>query len=303
MKVVIADTLDNKAKAILEKAGINVIDISQSKEKLTEEIKDADGLIVRSATKVNSELLNVATNLKIVGRAGVGLDNIDLDACKSKNIHVVNSPEGPTLSVAEFTLGLIIAAARKFAIAYSGTKNGEWPKKQAKGFELHGKTLGIIGSGAIGGQLARYALAIGMKVIAYDIVEYEYLKSLEGFSYVSLENLLSEADIISLHVPLLPATKHMINQEAFEKMKKGVIIINAARGGIIDEKALLNNLENGKVGGAALDVFEKEPPTDEKLLKHPLVFVTPHIGANTKEALEKNATIVAEKIVKFLIKE
>ncbi len=300
MKVVIADPLHKRVTEILQNAGLIVVDVSEKKEELEKELKDAHALIVRSATKVNKELLQKAPALKIVGRAGVGLDNIDLEATKKKGIEVVNSPEGPTVSVAEFTLGLMIAVARKFGIAYTGTKNGFWPKKQAKGIELKGKVLGIIGSGAIGGQLARYALALEMKVLAYDIVEYEHLKSLENFEYVTLDYLLQHSDFISLHVPLLPATKHMINSDAFEKMKDGVIIINAARGGVIDEHALLQSIKSGKVAGAALDVFEIEPPTNQELLQSPNVFVTPHIGANTLEAQEKNGTIVAEKIISFL---
>lgn len=300
MKVVIADSLHEKVTEILSNAGFEVVDVSESKEKLFDEVKDAQALIVRSATKVTQEVLDKAPELKIVGRAGVGLDNIDINAAKEKGIQVVNSPEGPTVSVAEFTLGLMIATARKFGIAYSGTKEGKWPKKQAKGIELNGKTLGIIGSGAIGGQLAKFALALGMKVLAYDIVEYDHLKELKNFRYVKLDDLLQQSDFISLHVPLLPATRHLINSDAFKKMKDGVIIINAARGGVIDEESLLEFLNNGKVAGAALDVFEIEPPTNTDLLQHPKVFVTPHIGANTVEAQEKNGTIVAEKIISFL---
>ncbi len=299
MKVVIADPLHKKVNEILKKAGMKVVDVSSNKERLEAELQDAQALVVRSATKVNLDLLEKAPMLKIIGRAGVGLDNIDLEAAKNKGIQVVNSPEGPTVSVAEFTLGLMIAVARKFGIAYMGTREGKWPKKQAKGIELREKTLGIIGSGAIGGQLAKYAIALGMKVIAYDIIEYDHLKSLDNFKYVPLETLLKTADFISLHVPLVPATKHMINSEAFKKMKDGVIIINAARGGVIDESALLESLNSGKVAGAALDVFETEPPINKELLEHPQVFVTPHIGANTIEAQEKNGTIVAQKIVSF----
>ncbi len=262
-------------------------------------MKSADALIVRSATKVTKELLNQAPNLKIVGRAGVGLDNIDLNACKNRNIRVVNSPEGPSTSVAELTLGLIITASRKFGLVYHGTKEGRWPKKY-KGRELFGKKLGIIGSGAIGGLLAKYCIALGMDVLAYDIVKIPELENLDRFNYVSFDKLLSYADIISIHVPLLPDTENLLNKSAFMKMKKGVIIVNTARGGIIDENALLEAIDAKIVAGAALDVFKVEPVVlGDPILSSPHIFTTPHIGAQTIEAGEKNARIVCEKIIDF----
>ncbi len=300
MKVIIADSLSHETHDMLTNEGFTVVDVSKEKSRLLDEIADAHALIVRSATKVTQELLEHAPKLKIVGRAGVGLDNINIDACKQKGIEVVNSPEGPTQSVAEFTLGLMIAIARKFGIAYTGTKEMKWPKNQTLGTELHGKTLGIIGSGAIGGTLAQYAIALGMNVLAYDIIQYDHLKQLNNFKYVQLDELIQNSDFISIHVPLLPSTKHMIDQKAFQKMKDGVYIINAARGGVIDEHALLNALETDKVAAAALDVFETEPPTNTKLIQHPKVFPTPHMGANTVEAQIKNGTIVAQKIINKL---
>lgn len=299
VKIVIADAIHPDAHQILENAGFQVVDINSNKTELDVQIQEADGLIVRSATKVTKELLDIAPKLKIIGRAGVGTDNIDKDECEKREISVVNSPEGPTRSVAELTLALLISSARKLTIANNGTKDGNWPKKN-KGIEIFGKTLGIIGSGAIGGLFAKYCIALGMKVVAYDIVELEELKTLDHFSYKTLDDVLKEADFISLHVPLLPSTKHIINKDTIQKMKDGVILINAARGGIIDETALLTALKSGKVAGVALDVFEKEPvDKSNELVQHPNVIATPHIGAQTYDASKNNTVIVCNKIIKY----
>ena len=299
MLVVVADPIHEKGIELLKEHGFDV-DVIQDKSRLTESLKNADGLIVRSATKVTKELLENAPKLKVVGRAGVGLDNIDRDACKERNIEVVNSPEGPTISVAEFTLGLIIASARQFSLGDTSLKNGVWAKKKIKGIELHGKTLGVIGTGAIGGTVVKYALALGMDVLGYDVYIRDDLKALDRFRYVELEELIRESDVITLHVPLIPATKHMINKETLSQMKGGVIIVNAARGGIIDEEALLDALNSGKVKAAALDVYESEPDPNPELVKHPNVLATPHIGAVTFEAQEKNALITVKKVVEVL---
>ncbi len=300
-KIILADTLHQSASQILANAGFSVVDMSKDKDKLRSELTDAVALIVRSATKVNSDLLDNSTNLKIIGRAGVGLDNIDLKYCESRGIKVVNSPEGPTRSVAELTLALLISAARKLGSANIGTKKGNWPKKN-KGIELYGKTLGIIGSGAIGGMLAKYCIAMGMKVIAYDIIKIPELEKLDNFEYLDFEAVISGSEFISLHVPFLPATKHMLNAEAFSKMKDGVIIVNCARGGVIDEDALLDAVKSGKVSGVALDVYENEPvDSDRELIKHPNVITTPHIGAQTHDASKNNTVIVCEKIIDYLL--
>ena len=298
-KIIVADPLHESGLPILTSAGLDVIDISKDRDKLSDLISDADGLIVRSATKVNSELLSKSKKLKIVARAGVGLDNVDLEKCKELNIQVVNSPEGPTNSVAELSLGLMIALSRKLLILDRETKKGSWPKK-LKGRELYGKTLGIIGSGAIGGKLAKYCLFMGMKVIAFDIIKIEELENLDGFEYTDLEDVFENSDIISVHVPLVPATKHLINEKSLDKMKDGVLIVNAARGGVIDELALFNAMKTGKVAGTALDVYEKEPvEMDFELFKMDNVIATPHIGAQTYEASIRNTTIVCEKIVRY----
>jgi len=298
--IVIADPIHADAVTKLKEAGFTILDKSGNKDELPAVLDQAEAIIVRSATKVTPEFLDKCPNLKIIGRSGVGLDNINLEEAKTRGIKVVNSPEGPTRSVAELALGLMLAATRKFGIVIPGTKSGEWPKKE-KGNELYGKTLGIIGSGAIGGQLAKYALTLGMKVISYDIVEYDELKQLEGFSYVPLDELLTQADVISTHVPLLDATKHMLDKSAFAKMKPGVIVINTSRGGIIDEDALYEAIQQGKVGGAALDVYENEPvPEGYALTNHPLVISTPHIGAQTPEASRNNSMVIANKFISFL---
>jgi len=284
---------------MLSDAGLKVVDKSAKKGELNDALKDADGVIIRSATTVNADFLAKSPKLKIVGRSGVGLDNVDVEACKARNITVVNSPEGPTRSVAEMALGFIIMAARKLYKVVSETKAGKWPKNE-KGFELHGKTLGIVGSGAIGGTLARYCIALGMNVVAFDIVKIPELEALPGFEYVSRDDVFRRAHIISCHVPLVPQTRNMINKDTFAIMRDGVIIVNTSRGGVIDEKALLDALNSGKCGGAALDVFEKEPMDDanDALLKHPLCITTAHIGAQTNEANKRNTDIVCEKIIK-----
>lgn len=300
MKVFIADPIDASANIMLKNAGLEVIDLSKSKDELMSKIGEADALIVRSATKVTKEFLEKSKNLKIIGRSGVGLDNIDVKECKARKIEVVNSPEGPTKSVAEMVLAMMIICARQLNYANNGTKEGKWPKKAIHGIELYGKTLGIIGSGAIGGTLAKYCIALGMNVIAYDIIQIPELENLEGFKYTSFDETISNADFVSVHVPLLQATKHIINDKAIEKMKQDVVIINAARGGIIDEEALLKGLKSSKIRAVALDVFEKEPidPKSE-LISMDNVFVTPHIGAQTKEASLNNTTIVCQKIINY----
>lgn len=299
VKVIIADALHPSASSLLTEKGLVVQDLSGNKDQLYSSLKEAQAIIVRSATKVNTELLDHAPNMKIVGRAGVGLDNIDLDECKKRGVTVVNSPEGPTKSVAELVLGNMIALSRNIPIVDKGTKNGKWPKK-IKGQELYGKTAGIIGSGMIGGLFAQYCIALGMKVLAYDIIKLDHLAAMDGFTYVELDEVLTKADVISLHVPLLPATKHMIDEEAINKMKKGVLLINAARGGIIDEQALVKGLETEKIGGVALDVYENEPVSaDHPLFEHENVIATPHIGAQTIQANIKNAQIVCQKIIEY----
>jgi len=302
-KILICDPVHEEGVKMLKNAGFEVEekpDISQ--KELGSIINEYDGIIVRSATKVTSEILETPGKLKVIARAGVGLDNIDLDKAKEKNIKVLNSPEAPCNAVAELVLGLILAMARNITKADAGMKKGKWEKKQLTGIEIAGKKLGIIGFGRIGYNLGSKAKALGMEVLAYDVAMDKLRHFVEeiGAEEVDLKTLLLKSDFISVHVPLLPQTMHMISTGEFESMKKGVYIVNAARGGVIDEDALKEALTSGKVVGAALDVFEQEPNPDPELVKNPKVIATPHIGSGTEEAQIANSTIVAGKLIDFL---
>ncbi len=300
--ILIADPIHPIGYDMLRDACIEVIDGTRDNDEVHGNIASVDALVVRSATQVTAKLLENANNLKIIGRAGVGLDNINLEICEQKNIAVVNSPEGPTRSVAELTLGLLISVARKIAIVNSGTKNGQWPKK-TKGNELFEKTIGIIGTGSIGSMFVKYCTALGMKVIAFNRSENQELNKLDNFEYVSLDRVFRESDFISLHLPLVASTKYLIDEDGFKMMKDGVGIINTARGGLINENALYNALESGKVVGAALDVYEQEPVDyNMPLIAHPMVITTPHVGAQTVEASRNNTVVTIKKIVNFFEK-
>lgn len=255
-----------------------------SAEELLEIVSDYDAMIVRGRTKVTEAVFAAAPDLKVVGRMGVGVDNIDLDAAKKHGVTVVNAPVATTVSVAELTMGLMLGLLRDIPRADAGLKAGKWLKKELVGAELFQKTLGVIGFGNIGEAVGRRALAFDMDVIAFDPVRPAAEIEAAGAKAVSLDELLSQADLITMHIPHIPATHYLLNQAAFEKMKDGVRIICAARGGVIEESALLAALESGKVAGAALDVFETEPPGESPLTMHPHVVATPHIGAQTGEA-------------------
>lgn len=268
-----------------------------SADDLLGEIGDYDAVIVRGRTKVTKDVLAAAKGLKVVGRMGVGVDNIDLKAAEAHGVTVVNCPVATTVSVAELTLGLMLSLIRDIPKADAGTKSGEWLKKELVGTELYGKTLGVIGFGNIGEAVARRALAFDMQVIAADPVRKPDEIKAAGAEPVDLETLLAQSDIITLHIPHINATHHILDAEAFKQMKDGVRIICAARGGVIDEDALLAALESGKVAGAALDVFETEPPGEDPLALHPKVIGTPHIGAQTREAqLRAGHDIVSEVV-------
>ncbi len=282
MKILVCDKLAPQALEELKKVeGFNVVyKTGMAEEELIKEISDADAAVVRSATKLRRHILDHAKNLKIIVRAGIGLDNIDLDAAKEKGIEVRNTPAATSISVAELTLGLMLAAVRKIPQAYSSMKAHKWEKKLFEGTELYGKTLGIIGFGRIGREVARRALAFGMKVLYYDVVE---IKTDLEARQVSLDELLANADVITLHVPLTDQTRGLINAEALSKMKDGVIVVNVARGGVVSEKDMLEALKSGKVAVYAVDVYEKEPTDNFELIDHPGVIPTPHIGASAKE--------------------
>ncbi|WP_456327216.1 phosphoglycerate dehydrogenase [Archaeoglobus sp.] len=301
MKVLVADPIAEEAVEFMRKNGLEVdVKTDISYEELLNVIRDYDALIVRSRTKVTRDVIDKAEKLKIIGRAGVGVDNIDVDYATERGIVVVNAPGGNSVSAAEHTIGLILSVARKIPQADRSVKEGKWERKRFVGIELRGKTLGIIGLGRIGYEVAKRMRCFEMNILAYDpYVSEERAKSV-GAKLVSLEELLKNSDIITIHVPKTKETEKMISYKEFEIMKDGVYIINAARGGIVDEKALYDALVSGKVAGAALDVYEKEPPDkDNPLLRLENVVTTPHIGASTREAQMIVGMTIAEDIVNF----
>lgn len=293
MKVLVSDPIAEQGIEILKNAGFEVVQkTGLSPEELAKVIPDFDGIIIRSATKVTKEVIDAANNLKVIGRAGIGLDNVDRDAAKEKGVKVVNTPTATSISVAELALGMMFSAARRIPQASVSTKSSKWEKKKFKGFELYGKKLGIIGIGRIGSEMAKRAKALGIEVIAYD----PYVKTSDYANIVDLDTLLKESDYISLHIPKTSETEHILDKTAFDKMKEGVVIINCARGGVVDENALYDAINDGKVRIACVDVFESEPAKDNKLFDLEQVIVTPHIGAQTKEGQTRAGTQVAELV-------
>lgn len=296
MKVLICDPVDEKAIARLREAGLEVtVKTGMGEAELAQELaKGYEVIVVRSATKVRKPAIDAAKGLRLIIRAGVGLDNIDADYAKQKGIEVLNTPKASTDSVAELTLAHMFALARSLVRATETMREGKWEKKAFHGIELKGKTLGVIGIGRIGQAVAKRALCLGMKVLAYD----KYLKEspLPGVKMVSLEELLRESDFVTLHIPPDP-TGPVIGAREIAMMKDGAFLINCARGGVVDEKALLEALNSGKLAGAGLDVFEEEPPKNMELLRHPKVTLTPHIGAQTHEAQAR----IGDEIVEILL--
>ena len=303
-KVLISDSLSKEAVDILEKEKDLKVDVNTklTPEDLKKVIKDYDALLVRSSTKVTKDVIGAADKLKIVGRAGVGLDNVDVDAASKKGVIVVNTPGGNTISTAEHTFSMMLALSRSIPQADLSMKKGEWERKKFMGVELYGKTLGIVGLGRIGTEVAKRALSFEMRVVAFDpYLSFEKAKDL-GIESVDLNTLLKQADYITVHTPLTDETKHVISDKEFGLMKKGIKIINCARGGIIDENALIKAIESGKVTGAALDVYEQEPPAkDSKLLKFDKVVLTPHLGASTEEAQVNVAIDIANTVRDILL--
>jgi len=301
MKVIIADSLSSEAVQRLRASGAQVDDRSGIEAgELASIIGTYDGLIVRSRTKVTADLLKSAAQLKVVGRAGVGVDNIDLAAARERGVMVVNTPVSTSVAVAELTFALLLSLLRQIPRADDSMKKGLWIKKELEGAELSGKSLGILGVGNIGAQVARRAAAFDMRVLGYDPLLDEKTIKARGAKPVKLEELYAQSDLVTLHLPLLPETRGMLNKAAFDKMKWGVYLVCAARGGVIDEDALLTALNSGQAAGAALDVFGKEPPGINALVTHPNVVTTPHIGAQTAEAQTRAALDVAEEVLKAL---
>jgi D-3-phosphoglycerate dehydrogenase / 2-oxoglutarate reductase len=301
-KVLITDGLDENGKGLLKRS-VEVTDQPGiSADDLQKVVGEYDALIVRGRTKVTASVFDAGKKLKVVGRAGVGVDNIDLAAAKAKGVTVVNSPLATTTAVAELTLGLMLGIVRELPRADASMKAGKWLKKEFEGAELSGKVLGVIGFGRIGAAVAKRAAAFDMKVLGYDpLLSAEEIKK-RGGEPVSMDELLKQSDMVTMHLPLTADTKNMLNAAAFAKMKQGVYIICAARGGVIDETALLDGLNSGKVAGAALDVLTAEPPSPELagLVGHPKLIVTPHIGAQTVEAQSRAANDISEEILAAL---
>lgn len=300
LKILITDGLHESGQAVLRNFA-HIDDLTDiSADDLVKVIEKYDAVIVRGRTKITAEVLTAAVRLKVIGRAGVGVDNINLEAARHKGVIVVNAPKSTTLAVAELTLGLMLAVARSIPRADQAMKNGTWIKKQLEGVELRGKTLGIIGLGNIGSAVGRLATALGMRVQAYDpLISADEIDA-RGAEPVSLKELYATSDFITLHVPLTESTRGMINAEALAQMKPGVRLICAARGGVVDEEALLQALNSGRVAGAGLDVFAKEPPGLTELIAHPNVVATPHIGAQTEEAQVRASEDIACEVLAAL---
>ncbi len=300
--VLVCDQVNPILNEILEKNGLKITyEPEITHEGIAEKIANFEVIIVRSRTKITKELIQKADKCQIIARVGVGLDNIDQTAAKEKNIRVINAVEGAMNAVAELVIGLMLSLAREIPRADREVRDGNWIKKELMGSELRGKYLGIVGLGNIGKRLGRLAKSFNMNIIGYDVtpIDDEFSKEV-GLMKADLGTLLTSADYVSLHVPLLESTKHMINSQNIETMKNTARIINTSRGGVIDEDALYDALKNGKLAGAALDVFEIEPATSNKLNELSNFISTPHMGAQTKEAQSLAANVIAEKIIQIL---
>jgi D-3-phosphoglycerate dehydrogenase len=299
--VLITDEIAESGVNLLKKAGLKVsINLNLTPEQLKRELKDYDAIIVRGKTVLTKGIIQASKKLKVIGRAGVGLDNIDVDFARKQGIEVVNAAEAPTASVAELTIGLMIALLRGIPKADISMKRGSWIKKDLVGRTLRGKTLGVIGFGRIGKYVAHIAKAMGMEVLVTDPRPDEKEAARLGAKITPLDQLLEDSDVITLHVPLTPQTERMINHRAIERMKKKPFIINTSRGRVIDEEALAMALKQGIISGAALDVYEVEPPTNSELVRMPNVVCTPHIGGQTKEAQEAIGITIAKKVIDSL---
>jgi D-3-phosphoglycerate dehydrogenase len=303
MKVLVSDPISEKGLNILRRAkGIKVeVKTGLPPERLHATIKDCHGLIIRSATKVTADIVEAASKLMVIGRAGIGLDNVDIGSATKKGIVVMNAPEGNVITTAEHTISMMLALARNIPQATSSMKRGLWEKKRFQGTEIFNKTLGIVGVGRIGKVVANRARGLKMNVVGFDPYIPPDILQKWGVEPVSVDELYKRSDFITVHTPKTKETTRLIDRGAFRKMKKGVKILNCARGGIVDEKALYKAIVDGKVSGAALDVFEQEPPEDNPLLNLDNVICTPHLGASTAEAQENVAVNIAEQIIDYLL--
>ena len=299
-RILIADSLDPSGLALLEQSGAEVHQLTaEERPRLPEILADYDALVVRSSTQVTADLLRAGTRLKVVGRAGIGVDNVDVEAATDLGILVVNAPTANLLSATEHTFALLLALARRVPEADASTKAGQWNRKLV-GVELQGKTLGIIGFGRIGQRVAARARGFEMQVVAFDpFLDAAAARKL-GVELLPLPELLRRADVITLHTPLTEQTRNLLDRERLALLKPGTLLVNCGRGGVVDEEALLAALESGQLGGAALDVFAEEPPQDLRLVRHPRVVATPHLGAQTREAQERISTETAEMVLSAL---
>jgi D-3-phosphoglycerate dehydrogenase len=299
-RVLVTDHISEEGIIKLREFAEVGIELELGKEELKKHIASYDALIVRSGTKVTKEIIEAGARLKVIGRAGVGVDNIDVETATEKGIMVVNAPEANTISAAEHTIAMLLSLSRKIPAANVSLKSGKWERKKHMGVEINGKVLGIIGLGRVGSEVAKRAKGLGMRVVTYDpFISLERAREL-GITLLSFTEVLSAADFLTLHTPLTKDTHHMIGKKEFELMKEGVRVINCARGGIIDEGALRDAIKGGKVAGAALDVFEHEPPDESELLEMEEVIVTPHLGASTEEAQRAAAMVIAEEVITSL---
>ncbi len=302
-RILLTDGLQATGKEILN----HVTEVDDRKgitaEELLSEISDYDAVIVRGRTKITKKVINQAKKLKVVGRCGVGVDNIDLQAAKENGITVVNAPEATTKSVAELTMGFIFSIAREIPRADEGMKKGKWLKKELVGVELDKKSLGIIGYGRIGSMVGKIAISAGMRINAFDLFLTPETTQVDGGELLPFDEVIKKSDFVTIHTPLTETTRNLINDEAISKMKEGVFIICAARGGIIDENALLDGLNSGKVAGAALDVYASEPPANQELINHPKVIATPHIGGQTAEAQKQASIDISTEVLAALKRE
>ena len=309
MKILISDKLQEEGIKIFEDNGFEVVkNFTITKDELKQEIGDYDGIVIRSRTKLTDDVLENAKNLKVIGRAGVGLDNVDRQKAAEMNIEVLNTPEAPAVSVAELALGLMLALARKISYADRTTHEGQWNKSDCLGYTLNGKKLGLVGFGNIAKHLAKISIALGMDVGVYSRfskgqVAIDEAKKIGCSIYSSVEDLLKEAQIISLHLPSSPQTENIINEERINLMRKDSLLINTARGNLIDEKSLLKALKNKNIAGAAIDVYREEPLKDQELINwNENLVLTPHIASQSLENQTAAATMIAEKMSNFLKK-
>ena len=301
--VVIAEVLAASCAGHLREACDVMEAAGESRSSLLGLLSEAEGLVVRSGTQVDRELFEAAPRLRVVGRAGVGVDNIDLEEATRRGVLVVNAPLANSISAAEHTFGLLLSQARNIPRADATIRSGRWDRAAFRGVELHGKTLGLVGMGRIGALVAQRALAFGMRVVAYDPYITAEQARQAGGELMDLDSLLAESDFISLHLPRTPETENLLGKEAFAKAKRGVRIVNASRGGIVDEAALADAIQAGQVAGAALDVYADEPLIGGPLVELPQVVLTPHLGASTVEAQDKAGLHVAESVVAGLAGE